>query len=104
MKVYLAGPMSSKPDFNFLAFFVAAVQLRQQGHVVFCPAEEDVKEWGDLDSVRAKANYRDCMRKDLNWILDHAEAIALLPGWEESKGARVEEQLARMLGLQVMIL
>lgn len=104
MKVYLAGPMSSKPDFNFLAFFVAATQLRQKGHTVFNPAEEDVKEWGDIENVRAKANYRDCMRKDLNWIIDEAEAIALLPGWEESRGAVIEHKLACLLGLEVITL
>lgn len=102
MKVYLAGPMSGKPDFNFPAFFEAARLLRLVGHTVFCPAEEDLKEWGDLETTRKKANYRDCMRKDLNWIIDHAEAIAFLPGWEQSRGGVVEKLLSELLALPVI--
>ena len=102
MKVYLAGPMSGKPDFNFPAFFKAAEALRAKGHTVFCPAEEDLKEWGDIETVRKEANYRICMRKDLNWILDQAEGIALLPGWEQSRGAMVEKLLSELLSLPVV--
>lgn len=104
MKVYLAGPMSGVPDFNFPAFMDAAKQLRAEGHEVFNPAEEDLRVWGDLETVRKKANYRDCLRLDLNWILDHAEVIALLPGWEASRGANIELLLARVLGLKEIYL
>jgi len=102
LKVYLAGPMSSIPDFNFPAFYAAAAALRREGHEVFCPAEEDLKEWGTLEQVRKNANYRTCLRKDLLWILDHAEAIAFLPGWEQSRGAVIEEKLAAVLTLPVL--
>lgn len=102
MNVYLAGPMSDLPEFNFPAFFAAAKNLRSQGHVVFNPPEKDLEMWGDIETVIKKANYRDCLRVDLNWLLDHAEAIALLPGWEYSKGARVEHALAVALGLKII--
>lgn len=104
MKIYVAGPMSGLPDFNFPAFENATKTLREQGHEVFSPAENDLKMWGDMTSVKANANYRDCLRVDLNWILDHAEAIALLPGWEKSKGVAAERALAHALGLQVVYL
>jgi hypothetical protein len=100
MKVYLAGPMSGLPDFNFPAFHAAARALRNAGHEVFSPAEKDLEVWGNMETIRAKANYRECLRWDLNWILDHAEAIALLPGWEKSKGVAIELALAEVLGLQ----
>lgn len=102
MKVYLAGPMSGIPDFNFPAFIIAAKQLREQGHHVFNPAEADIEKWGSMAEIKAKATYRECLRTDLNWILDHAEAIALLPGWEKSKGVAAELALARALGLEVI--
>ena len=96
--------MSGKEDFNFPAFFAAAKILQEEGHEVFNPAQKDIDEWGDLETVKKKANYRDCMRKDLNCILDWAEGIALLPGWEDSKGANIEKLLAEALKLQVRYL
>lgn len=96
--------MSGKEDFNFPAFFKAAKQLRKKGHKVFNPAQQDLKTWGDLETVKKKANYRDCLRTDLNWILDNADAIAILPGWRRSKGVKAEKALAEALGLKVIYL
>lgn len=114
-KIYLAGPMSNRPYFNFPAFHKAAATLRNQGYEVFSPAECDQERGGDfwqmcptgsheelLATNTPQINYRDCMRIDLNWILDHADAIALLPDWENSKGARAEKALADALGIEVM--
>lgn len=102
MRIYLAGPMSSKKDFNFPAFMRAAKKLREGGHVVFNPAEEDLKTWKTLKKVKKYANYRECLRKDLNWILDYAEAIAILPGWQKSRGVAAEKALAKALGLKII--
>ena len=93
--------MSGKKDYNFPMFLSAAKFLRKKGHKVFCPAEEDLKEWGTLDNVIKKANYRVCLRKDLNKILDWATCIALLPGWKRSRGAKIEYALAQVLKLKV---
>jgi hypothetical protein len=111
MKVYLAGPMSNLPQFNFPAFFAAADALRAQGHEVFNPAEEDIKRFGTgwweesdgtHDTLPPGLDYRNCLRVDLNWILDHAEAIALIPGWEKSSGVKAELALAKCLKLTVL--
>jgi hypothetical protein len=111
MKIYLAGPMTNLPKFNFPAFFAAAEGLRAQGHEVFSPAEADIERagngwWEDSDGTHEglppEINYKECLRVDLNWILDHAEAIALLPGWERSSGVGAELALARCLKLKVL--
>lgn len=102
MKIYLAGPMSGIPDYNFPAFFRKAEELRAEGHTVFNPAEADLEEWGDLATVKKKATYKATLKKDLNWILDEAEAIYLLPGWEQSKGVKVEYALAECLKLRIL--
>ena len=104
MKIYLSGPMSNLPDFNFPAFHAAADKLRDQGHEVFNPAEEDLKKWGTLENVLKYFNYRECLKKDLSWICDNAEAIAILPGWEKSKGVGAELALAKALKLWEMYL
>ena len=44
MRLYLAGPMSGKPQMNFPAFEKAAKSLRRRGHDVVSPAELDSPE------------------------------------------------------------
>lgn len=110
MKIYLSGPMRGIKDFNFPAFDSAAKYLRSHGHEVFNPAEKDRehdplgKTWKSEDGnieVAEKVGFdrRKAIRADLAYIIDHAEAIALLPGWEASKGAQTELWLSRFLNL-----
>lgn len=114
---YLAGPMSNLPYFNFPTFEKYAKAIEAKGHKVFSPARTDVERAGfDFSllcpkgtheelaetGVSEKINYKDCMKVDLNWIIDHADAIALLPGWEKSKGARCERALGECLGLEII--
>ena len=114
MKIYLAGPMRDIPEFNFPAFYAAADNLRSQGHEVFSPAERDNDRHGvDISKGNATGdeaqatkehgfNLREALGIDLAWICAHAEAIAVLPGWEKSKGATAEHAAGVALGLQVM--
>lgn len=93
MKLYLAGPMTGIEDFNFPAFSAAAAELRALGHEVINPAEND-----DGDTTREWAYY---MRKDLAHVLS-VDAVAVLPGWQGSRGARLEVHVARALGLPIL--
>lgn len=113
MRVYLAGPMSGIPEFNFPAFYKAAAELREAGHTVFSPAERDNQLHGtDISKGNANGDVvlamkqhgfsrRRALGDDLAWICAHADAVALLPGWSESKGARAERATALSLGLVV---
>lgn len=115
MKIYLAGPMRGYPDFNFPAFDYAASLLRLQGYEVFSPAENDREklgtdfgkgnEKGDEQAAAQKGfSLREALAADTQWIALHADAIAMLPGWDRSKGARAELALAEALGLSVIFL
>jgi len=113
MKVYLAGPMRGYPNFNFPAFDFAAAALRSQGHEVFSPAERDREAYGpevennptgDESKGPPGLTIRDCMLADTDWICRHAEAIALLPGWEKSRGALAEKALGEAIGATIIIL
>lgn len=116
MKIYLAGPMRGIPEFNFPAFMAAADQLRFDGHEVFNPAEKDNEKHGtDIskgntagdEAVAAQEhgfNLREALGADLAWICAEADAVALLPGWQNSKGAKAEHATALALGLKVILL
>lgn len=116
MKVYLAGPMRGIAEFNFPVFFAAAFLLRSKGHEVFNPAERDNEHHGtDISKGNATGDeaqavqqhgfsLRGALAADLAYICNHADAIALLPGWERSKGVAAELATARALGLKEIYL
>src|SRR5262245_29929690 len=104
MRVYLAGPMTGIKDYNFPAFEWGAAYLRARAHDVWSPHEEDLRRWGTLEGIKKNATYRECLRVDLLRILDWAEAIALLPGWDKSGGATLEYDLADLLELEKIYL
>lgn len=91
MIVYISGPMTGYEDLNFPEFEKAADRLRQQGHVVISPHEIDqpVKTW------------EACMKEDIKQLM-RCSTVAVLPGWEQSKGARIEVELARSLGMRII--
>lgn len=91
-RIYLSGPMTGLPDLNFPAFHAAAAELRAAGHEVVNPAEIN---------VGTDPTWEQCMRADIRQLCD-CDAIALMPGWEHSKGANLEAHIAHRLGLEVM--
>lgn len=97
MRVYLSGPMRGIPEFNFPAFDKAAEDLRKRGHAVFSPADND----RFLTSTGVEITARACFEADTRWICQYAEGIALLPGWQKSRGAMAEAALGRALDLEV---
>ena len=89
-RIYVAGPMTGYPDCNYPAFNQAAEELRDLGYEVVNPAE----------STLVDAHYADFLREDLRLMLD-CDAVAILPGWEHSVGARNEVMVAGVLGMPV---
>ncbi len=97
------------------AFDYAANALRAKGHQVFSPAERDrsvhggeleKNATGSEDEAASNVGFslREALKADCDWICEYADTIALLPGWEKSRGANAEFALANALGLNVMML
>jgi hypothetical protein len=115
-RCYVAGPMRGIPEFNFPAFHAAAAKLRAEGWEVFNPAEKDNERHGtdiskgnvtgdeDIAAKQHGFNLREALGIDLAYICGKADAIALLPGWETSKGANAERATAVALGLEIIML
>lgn len=105
MRIYLAGPMSGKPLFNFPAFREARESLRNLGYEVFCPAERDELS-GFVPDESGKSlegwNARESLTWDATQVLA-ADAVALLPGWESSSGASWEVTAAKMASVPVYL-
>lgn len=91
--IYISGPMSGYPDFNFPAFEQAANRLRAIGFDVVSP-----HEFGEGGEGMEWADY---LRKDLIAMLTNCTAVATLPGWMQSRGAKLEVHVAQALGMRV---
>ena len=93
MKLYLAGPMTGYDRLNYPLFHAEAARLRTFGFDVVNPAEINVdpsKSWCE------------CMRADLRELVG-CDAIAMLPGWEKSRGATLEHHVTISIGVPVFI-
>lgn len=86
--------MSGYPDYNRPAFNAAAAKLRAAGFEVVNPAELDAQD----PTVTEWADY---LRRDIRALMD-CDKVAVLPGWELSRGATLEVHIAQSLHMTVM--
>ena len=94
-KVYISGPITGrdltecKVDFNS-----AELWLTGLGYDVINPMSYDTIEDG---------TWEDYMKKDLKMLLD-CDYIYMLDGWEKSRGARLEYNVACDVGIELLSL
>lgn len=90
--LYISGPMTGYPDHNFPMFDWVEAALQHVGYRTLNPATKGiVPDW----------TWEDYLRHDLRQVLD-ADGVAVLDGWECSRGARLEVTTAQALGIPVM--
>jgi len=99
VRVYIAGRMTGLPDLGFAAFDAAAALLRSKGYEVVNPAERDRARGIGPSTPISQELYRQLLAADVSVLLE-CEGICLLPGWEESRGARLEKHVAEVLGFE----
>ena len=105
MNLYVAGPMSGYPAHNFPAFAAAADRLRAAGHDVVSPHEVPLPCGccgGPALCAADEHTWAEYLRADLVALLGVAEGVAVLPGWQQSRGANLEVHVADSLGLEVL--
>lgn len=90
-RLYVAGPMTGLPEFNYPAFNDAEIRLTARGYTVLNPARH-----GFLDGY----TWADYMRLGIADVVA-SEGVCILPGWEKSRGAGLEVHVAASLGLPV---
>jgi hypothetical protein len=92
-KIYIAGPMTGLPDYNYPAFHAAEKVLASS------------PEWIVLNPAKNFAGRQDLERPVyLNAAIEQllgAQAIYMLPGWQNSPGARMEYMIAKELELEL---
>lgn len=102
--IYIAGPMSGYPEWNYPAFFAAEEKLKTEGWRVKNPAakdqangfiDEEASVTGDtaLAIDKGTFDFRRAYLWDLTQIV-RGDGIYMLRGWEQSPGARGEHAAA----------
>lgn len=94
-RIYIAGPMRGRPENNVPAFNQAAERFRALGWHVENPVELSA-ELCKIDPDTPPGAF---LRMDARAI-STCDAIALLPEWEHSTGARCEVALGIKIGLE----
>lgn len=89
-RIFLSGRMSGLPEFNYPAFNEAAAKLRAMDFEVENPAENP-----------PQSTWEDYMRLALRQMLT-CEVVAQLGGWQDSRGARMEHDVATRLNIPCM--
>ncbi len=108
-RVYIAGPMSGHAHFNVPAFLDAQKKLKAKGLEPVLPVDLDIPEerkqlMASKDGLDpAPRSWAELLSEDLKLIGDTGiEGIVVLPGWQYSKGAKLETYFGRLLGLEIV--
>lgn len=101
-RCYLSGPMTGLPDFNKHAFVLGAGMLRDAGWIVYNPIENDAEAGIELEGKEGTEafDFAEAMKRDL-WQVCDSDAVFVMPGWEYSKGAKLEVFVAHEVGKPV---
>jgi len=103
--VYISGPYSAGTtaleDHNIRIAAKAAFRYYKKGYAVFCPHLQT--SYIDRNFNCGEVEYEDWLAVDIYW-LSKCDVIVFLPGWEKSRGARIERMAARGLGKKIVYL
>lgn len=90
MRLYVAGPVTGRPNRNLHEFELAAERLVNAGHVPLLP------HW----FVSEDASWDVAMRCSIETLVK-CDGVALLADWSTSKGAQIESRIAIDLEMPV---
>lgn len=95
--IYVSGKYSANHPYevkqNIRKAVAKGVELAREGYAPIIP-HANTQGWEAIDPT---LTWRDYMKVDLA-LVRASNTVYMLSGWEESRGARVEERLARLLG------
>lgn len=96
---YIAGPITGNPAYR-AEFAAAEFELQQRGYLTINPARSFPLPTPLHAATPAPPTWHDWMRRALV-NLSLCDGVALLSGWEASRGARWERDIAEMIAIPV---
>lgn len=102
-RLYIIGPVTGIEDRNELAFLIARDRLDSDGYDSEIPHEfiraNATHEWAMLVSINHLTRFDPMPHKEPPDYELRYDGVALLDGWEQSEGARLEKQVAEACGI-----
>ncbi len=95
MLIYVSGKYSGDVQANIADAVAVSVKLWEMGHAVICP-HANTAHFEEF----CKATYDQYIAGDLNMIA-RCDALVMVEGWEDSKGAVIEKNYADSLHIPV---
>ncbi len=89
-RIYISGQITGNPLYK-VQFAAAARIIKFSGFEPINPAQLELGK---------DATWTDYMRRDLKLLCD-CDSIYMLKNWKKSKGAKLEHEVAKSLGLSV---
>lgn len=102
MRIYISGPITGYADNNRAVFQSAKRALQEDlwGETPIGDYAPEVVNPLDLPHQDQLPSWSSYLKRDIAELLT-CDAVATLPGWQESRGAQLEVHIARELGLTV---
>lgn len=92
-RVYLSGPITGVKNYKGLFIFTDKLVRMCDASQVFDPASQ----------VPDSLNYEEAMKRCIRALTDH-DTIVMLPDWNVSQGSKIEHEVARACGMDVIYL
>lgn len=101
--LYISGPVTGIEDDNRAAFYEARSRLVDAGYHTLIP--HDLVDSGDSHETAMLLCVNELTeretRRSRSRPVPYYDGLALLPGWEDSPGARLEKAVAEACGIPV---
>ena len=90
-RVYLSGPITNTKNYKGLFMFVEELAALDDAEQIYNPAAQ----------IPARSSWEQAMHRCLSEITNY-DTVVLLPGWNASRGARLESDVALACGIHVV--
>ena len=90
-RVYLSGPITNTKNYKGLFMFVEELVEFGEAKQIYNPAVQ----------VPASSSWEQAMHRCLSEITNY-DTVVMLPGWNTSRGARLEHDVALACGMRVV--
>ena len=90
-RVYLSGPITNTKNYKGLFMFAEELVSYDEAEQIYNPAAQ----------IPASSSWEQAMHRCLSEITEY-DTVVMLPGWNVSRGARLERDVALACGMRVV--